>query len=117
MGRRCFYFWTRDRSAVSLCPQKLVRPRDLRPTQQALLAANGTQIFLVGQADIKLRIDGVIEETLHGRPSEDVGDALEQLVNEHDPEEDQHDWEVEPIQMGPKRQIKAPRRYGYDEDI
>jgi len=57
------------------------------------------------------------EETLHGLPSEDVGESLEQLVNEHDPEEDQDDWEVEPIQMRPKRQINAPRRYGYDEDI
>ncbi|PGH38098.1 MAG: hypothetical protein CRN43_17270, partial [Candidatus Nephrothrix sp. EaCA] len=50
-------------SSRSLCPQKLVRPRDIKPADQKLLAANGTEIIVLGQAVIQLRISGLMIET------------------------------------------------------
>ena len=47
-----------------LCPLKYVKPRDVRPTNRTLLAANNTHIEVSGEAMLKFQIGGQSFETL-----------------------------------------------------
>ena len=47
-------------SQTSLCSEKYVRPKDIRPSNQSLLAANGTRITVSGETVLTLKVDGMI---------------------------------------------------------
>src|SRR6218665_637613 len=46
-------------SQTSLCPQKLIRPRDVRPSSQSLIAANGTIINVAGESELTIKVDNM----------------------------------------------------------
>src|SRR6218665_723554 len=43
-------------SGTNLLERKYVHPRDLRPSQQSIRAANGTKIRIVGEAPVSMQI-------------------------------------------------------------
>jgi len=50
-------------SQANLVPQKWIRPKDIHPSSQPLLAANNTEILIAGRVEIQLRIGGMVIKT------------------------------------------------------
>lgn len=47
------------RVSANLCPERYERSRDIRKTQQMLLATNGSRIEVIGQAHVTLKVDNM----------------------------------------------------------
>jgi len=47
-------------SQTNLLPAKYVRPKDLQPSSQLLVAANGTEITVVGETVLSIIVDGMV---------------------------------------------------------